>query len=422
MLFRRTFSGKEDIKAEVMRLGAQLSVRVAHSMLLLCDDIPTMSWFCYILWKGITRNRNHVLETLLRVMHFVYSKYIKPKTTTTTTNQDCDNSVQWELIRNTWKHFADGVKILNRFDFFLRRNIAYFDDRQLSSAIDKYKPQVLEKLDDKLRSVSEVDWFAKETIESNISALWKSLFDDGETISKAVESRFLRDLFMPIFGKPLPSDILALPITSSPYILGKNFETEEAKEEIVRLGVELSLYVAQSMFSLCDDIRTMLWFCYRLWRYAKVGIINEGHVMDRLLLVMHYVYTKYIKPKNGEYQIDGNNSAQWGVMWENDKNIGFEFCMLNCNVYIIKAGGPCGREATSPLEEAVKKLVETLECVRSVSEAYGFARDAMEPDILDMWKSLFDTEAKEASQTLRDMKQGIIRDLFLPLFNEAPPP
>ncbi|WZZ40238.1 hypothetical protein YC2023_036497 [Brassica napus] len=417
--YTRTFSGKEDIKAEVMRLGVEFSVHVAQSMLLLCDDIPTLSWFCYMLWKGVIRGQNHVLERLLRVMHFVYSKYIKPKRTAT--SQDCGNSVQWELIRNTWKHFADGVIILNRFDWFLRTNITYFDERQLSSAIDKYKQQVLEKLDDKLRSLSEVNGFAKVTIESNISALWKSLFDDGETISRAVESRFLRDLFMPIFRKPLPRDILAMPVVSSPYILGKNFETEELKEESVRLGVELSLYVAQSMFSLCDDIRTMLWFCYRLWRDAKAGAINEGHVMDRLLLVMHYVYTKYIKPTNGVYQIDGNNSARWGVMWETDKIIGYQFRMLNCTVYLLKAGGTCGREATSsPVEEGVKKLVETLECVRSVSKAYGFARDAMETDILDMWKSLFDTEAKEARHTLRAIKQGIIHDLFLPLFNEAP--
>lgn len=37
----------------------------------------------------------------------------------------------------------------------------------------------------------------------------------------------------------------------------------------MRLGVELSLYVVQSMFLLYDDTRTTLWFCYKLWRGAR---------------------------------------------------------------------------------------------------------------------------------------------------------
>lgn len=74
------------------------------------------------------------------------------------------------------------------------------------------------------------------------------------------------------------------------------------------------------------------------------------------------------------------------------------------------------------MEERVKKVWEKMGCVKAVSDANGFARDAMESDISELWRSLFEIEAKEATPTLETIKNEIIRDLFLPLSYDAPPP
>ncbi|ESQ42145.1 hypothetical protein EUTSA_v10014714mg [Eutrema salsugineum] len=197
---------------------------------------------------------------------------------------------------------------------------------------------------------------------------------------------------------------------------------QEMKEELLRLGVELSLYVAQSMFVLCDDVRTVLRFCYTIWIDAKVGAVNESHVIDRLLRVMHYVYTNYIKPKNGvvyDQNDDGNDSVQWELI---RVCFGGGFDFLSHVVYSLKSGETCrDRELANLVEQGVKNIEEMIGSVKGVSEANGFVWDDMESIILDMWKSLFDeeAEAKEATLTLNSIKNGIIRDLFLPLSNEV---
>ncbi|XP_010517194.1 PREDICTED: uncharacterized protein LOC104792689 [Camelina sativa] len=303
----------------------------------------------------------------------------------------------------------------------LRRIDSSFDDRLLSPAIKKYKQEVLKKLEEKLRSaedVSEAHGFARETLESNIFDLWKSLFDEEPT-PRVVRTRILSDLFTPILGKPVHSEIHALPVCS-PYILGKDFAMQELKEEVVRLGVELSLYIAESMFLLCDNIRMMLRFCYRLWRDAKRDLIGDSPVVERLLRVIHYVYTKDIKPKNGVYQNGGNNSAHWGLISRTSESFVAGFRDLDSLVLFLRAGEICGREFMSSIKEEVEKVGEKLLFVKAVSEANGFARDVMESNFLDLWKSLFDKEAKEATLTLKAIKNGILRDLFLPLYNEAP--
>lgn len=134
-LFCRTVvSGKEDIKKEVVQIRVELSLSLAKSIFLLCDDIHTMLGFCFKLWRRLMLQYNHVLERLLLVIHYVYSKEIKPKNGV---YQDGGNSVQWELIRTTWKEFADGIIVLHRLDTVLRRKVSPFDDRQLLSAIQK---------------------------------------------------------------------------------------------------------------------------------------------------------------------------------------------------------------------------------------------------------------------------------------------
>ncbi|EFH67439.1 hypothetical protein ARALYDRAFT_891183 [Arabidopsis lyrata subsp. lyrata] len=43
-----------------------------------------------------------------------------------------------------------------------------------------------------------------------------------------------------------------------------NKEKEKPKEEAIQLGVELSLFVAEAMFLLSDDLRSTLHFCFNL--------------------------------------------------------------------------------------------------------------------------------------------------------------
>uniref|UniRef100_A0A1J3EQZ1 Uncharacterized protein n=1 Tax=Noccaea caerulescens TaxID=107243 RepID=A0A1J3EQZ1_NOCCA len=201
----------------------------------------------------------------------------------------------------------------------------------------------------------------------------------------------------------------------TPVVSGK----KEMKEEVVRLGVELSLHVAQSMFLLCDNIGTLLGFCNGMRvaarRAATAVGLSESHVVDRLLLVMHHVYFRHIEPKIGVYQDDGEESES--VQFESVLKAGGYFLAglrhLNSAAHSLRGGGKGGRKLTRPVEKMVKKVEEKLGLVeKGVAEANGFDRDAIEPDVLGIWKSLFDVEAKEATETLQAIKNGIISDLF----------
>ncbi|CAA7031928.1 unnamed protein product [Microthlaspi erraticum] len=415
-----TVSRKEDVKEEVVRLGVELSLSVAESMFLLCDDVGTMLWFCYKLWKYTLPPSDLVSEKLLRVIHYVYSNDIKPKNGAYLAG---GSSVQWELIRTTWKDFTDGIIILHRLVSVLRRKDCSFDDRLLSSAITKYKQQVLKKLEDKLRSakhVSEGNGFARDTMESNISDLWKSLFEQeaGQATHRVTRSRILSDLFQPILDESWHSDIPTLPVYS-PYILGTDFAKQEMRKEVVGLGVELSLYVAESMFLLCDDIRGMLLFCFKLWRDVKRDLKPCSPVVERLLRVMHHVYSKNIKPKNEVYQISGK-SAQWELVRSSLESFDTGIRDVHNLVLILEEQGSWadGREFTSRVEEALKKIEEKLRCARHVSEMNGFVRDAMESDIEDLWETLFDKETEEA-WSLKVTREEILSDLFHPILSES---
>lgn len=213
---------KEEMKKEVIQLGVKLSVSVVESMFLLCDDIRTMLFFCYRLWRGYNPRPYPVLERLLRVMHCVYLRDIKPKKRVF---KNYGQSVQWRLISTTWEDFDKGVMVMHRLVRILRRKGRSYDDRLLFSAIEKYK-QVLKRLDDKLRSkknVSEKNGFMRETIEPNIYDLWKSIFDEEakETTYtlKEIRNSIISGIFDPISGKPIHRKIRALP-SHTPYILG----------------------------------------------------------------------------------------------------------------------------------------------------------------------------------------------------------
>ncbi|CAA7034885.1 unnamed protein product [Microthlaspi erraticum] len=386
-------------------------------MFLLCDDIDTLLFFCLRLWRDVLPQCDPVLERLLLVMYHVYSKDIKPK------NGGDGKSVQWKFVRTIWNDFVCGIVVLHRLVLVLRRKDCSFDDQLLSSAIAKCK-QELKSLEDKLRSakdVSEANGFAREVIESSVSHFWKSLFD-GREATRVIRKRVLRDLFEPISGKTWDTEIRALTLYS-PYILGKDFAKQELKNEAVRLGVGFSLHVAQLMFLLCDDIRSMLWFCYKLWRVVKREWNPNSPVVERLLRVIHHVYLKDIKPRNGVYRNDGS-SVKLRLAGTTLHYFQFGVTSLDLLVMSLRGEGSFsdGRVCASMVEEDVKKIEEKLRRGEAVSEANGFRKEAIECSIYGLWESLFDKEAKEATQTLQMIKNEILGDLFLPLHNEVAPP
>ncbi|XP_019089998.1 PREDICTED: uncharacterized protein LOC104737890 [Camelina sativa] len=534
-------AGIRDLHNLFMRLevnGTSLSVSVAESMFLLCDDIHTMLWFCFKLWKYTLPPSSPVSERLLRVFHYVYSKDIKPK------NRgfccpDGGNSVHWEFVKTTWKDFTDGVIVLDRLVLLLRKKDCSFDDRLLSSAVENYKQQVLKKLEDKLlfaKDVSELNGFAREIVASNVSDLWKSLFDEeeeaGEPSPEVTRNRIISDLFQPILGDSCHCEITTLPVTS-PYILGSEFAMQGIREEVVQLGVELSLCVAESMFLLSDEIRSVLQFCLKLWRSVRRFRKTGSPVGERLLRVMHHVYSRNIKPKNGVYH-SGYKSVHWDLIrttWEDfvagirdlhnlfmrlevngtsgireevvQLGVELSLCVaesmfLLCDeIWSVlqfclklwksvrrfrKTGSPVGerllrvmhhvysrnikpkngvyhsgyksvhwdlirttwedfvagirdlhnlfmrlevngtsaggREYTSRVKELLKKVKEKLRCAKDVLEANGFAMEAMESNILGLWKSLFNRVTEEA-WARNAMRREIIMDLFQPLLKET---
>ncbi|KAJ4887686.1 hypothetical protein Rs2_27434 [Raphanus sativus] len=351
--------GKKDMKDEVIRLGVELSVSVAESMYLLCDDIRTMLFISLALWKYVLPERSPVVERLFLVIHHIYSKDIKPKNGVLLYQKGEGKSRQWDLIKTAWNDFVCGIIVLHRLVCVLRvKEYCCYDDRLLLSAIGKYK-QELKNLEDKLRSdrdVSEGNGFARETIKSNISHFWKSLFDEEgkEEIPREIKNRMLGEWLRPIDGETWDIEIKSLPL-HSPYILGRYFAKQELKDEVVRVGVELSLYVAQSMFLLCDDIRTVLWFCFKLWRDTKRYSYANSLVLERVLRVIHYVYFKYIEPMNGVYRNDGLSvQVRLSGVLENFDDV---ILSLDVLVPVLRQEGrcACGRSFMFSMEEQLEE-------------------------------------------------------------------
>ncbi|XP_019094926.1 PREDICTED: uncharacterized protein LOC104757841 [Camelina sativa] len=160
----------------------------------------------------------------------------------------------------------------------------------------------------------------------------------------------------------------------SPYAKDINLSNyEKQKEEAVRLGVDLSLSVAEAMFLLSDDMRSMLLFCLWLLKYAGNKDINApvvGRELDRFVLIL----------RNRE-------SSRGGVVKPSD----FEH-----------------------YNQELKKLEETLRSSKDVSaEANGFAREAIKSNILYLWKSLFETSQPKVTNP-----RTRILEMFRPLFNQ----
>ena len=184
----------------------------------------------------------------------------------------------------------------------------------------------------------------------------------------------------------------------------------------MRLGVELSLYAAESMFLVCDDIRSVLLFCERLWLAVEKDMRqhHDSPVIERLLRVFHYVYfyLKHIKPKNGGVFRDGGTSVHWKLAMASFEDINAGIRDLDV---FVREGS---REFTpTSIDKALKNIEKKLRRAKAVSKANGFARDAMESDVLVMWKSLFDKPTEDL-WTVKLKRLGILNDMFHPLYKE----
>ncbi|OAP15306.1 hypothetical protein AXX17_AT1G35540 [Arabidopsis thaliana] len=192
----------------------------------------------------------------------------------------------------------------------------------------------------------------------------------------------------------------------------KEKQKHKQKEEAVQLGVELSLFVAEAMFLLSDDIRSMLVFCFWLFKYA--GKRNfDGPVVGRVFYVIQYVFETYIKPKNGVYK-DGGKSSQWEQFKTSSYHFSFGVRVLARIVSILEIGGLVKPSGFKHYNQELKKLEEHLRSVKDVSEANGFAREAIESSIFHLWKSLF-----EATPEMIHPSKSKVLELFSPLLNEA---
>ncbi|ESQ38894.1 hypothetical protein EUTSA_v10001845mg, partial [Eutrema salsugineum] len=177
----------------------------------------------------------------------------------------------------------------------------------------------------------------------------------------------------------------------SPYVKGTAFTKmeEKQKEEAVQLGVELSLFVAEAMFLLSDDIRSVSLFCFWILRRAGNGDYR-GPAVGRVSRVIQYVFATYIKPKKRVYH-DGGKSIQCQLIGTFQKNFIFGMRGLAHIVSILKIGGLVKPSVLEHYNQELKKLEENLRSVRDVSEANGFSRELIEFNILHLWKSLFET-------------------------------
>ncbi|CAG7876945.1 unnamed protein product, partial [Brassica rapa] len=185
---------------------------------------------------------------------------------------------------------------------------------------------------------------------------------------------------------------------------------KEQKEEAARLGVELSLFMAEAMFILSDDRRSMTYFCF--FTLFKTKMDRRGPAVRRLYRVIQHVYATYIKPKNLVY-IDGGKSTQSKLMGTFRQDFVSAIRGLAHTVSTLEIGCLVKPSVFEQYNQELKKLEENLGSVKDVSEANGFAREAIESEILPLWKSLFETN----SQVIK-LDKTINSELLRPLLNE----
>ncbi|XP_010478928.1 PREDICTED: uncharacterized protein LOC104757836 isoform X2 [Camelina sativa] len=194
---------------------------------------------------------------------------------------------------------------------------------------------------------------------SNISTISMKM----ESMSMTTHDRVVRN------NKRLPQS------RYSPYTLGTT-EKKKQKEEVFRLGVELSLYVAEAMLLVSDDIRSLLLFGTQLiMKFTGEKDNNiRSQVVERLIVVMLYVFETYIKPKNGVYQADGK-STQLELINACTQHFAYGVRNLERIVLVFRNGGIMPPSDLEDYNQELKKLEEKLRSCKDVSEANGFARE-----------------------------------------------
>ncbi|KAG7593945.1 hypothetical protein ISN45_Aa01g027290 [Arabidopsis thaliana x Arabidopsis arenosa] len=200
----------------------------------------------------------------------------------------------------------------------------------------------------------------------------------------------------------------------SPYTAKIKLTIEKQKDESLRLGVELSLFVAEAMFLLSDDIHSMLVFCYQIV-YECTGNKekkNPTQVVKSLMYVMLYVFETYIKPKNGVYQADGK-STQLELIKSSTEHFAYGVRNLERIILVLNNGGLMPQSDFEHFNQELKKLEEKLRSSKDVSEANGFARDAIKSNILHLWARKSLVPPKIINAPIR------IAEMFRPLLNQA---
>ncbi|EOA38452.1 hypothetical protein CARUB_v10010102mg, partial [Capsella rubella] len=236
---------------------------------------------------------------------------------------------------------------------------------------------------------------------------------DISTISKQMESMSMTDHVRVLrHNKRLPQ------FRYCPYTIRttkeKEKEMEKQKEEARRLGIELSFLVAEAMFLLSDDIRSILLFCFWLFKNKEGKRKFQGPVLGRVFRVIQHVFVFYIKPKKGVYKDAGQS-----IQWEHLKACAYYFAygvrVLVTIVSVLEGGCLVKQSAFKDYNQEVKKLEENLRSVKDVIEANGFSREAIESRVLYFWKSLFVT----SSTVLVLPDKPTVHMLFRDLLNEA---
>ncbi|KAG2309444.1 hypothetical protein Bca52824_029192 [Brassica carinata] len=106
---------------------------------------------------------------------------------------------------------------------------------------------------------------------------------------------------------------------------------------------------------------------------------------------------------------DGGTSLHWKMAMASFED--FHAGIRDLDVFVREGFMP------TSIDKALKNIEEKLRRAKAVSKANGFTKNAMESDVLIMWKSLFDKPSEDL-WTLKMMRLGILNDMFHPLLKE----
>ncbi|KAL0685129.1 hypothetical protein Bca4012_051977 [Brassica carinata] len=161
---------------------------------------------------------------------------------------------------------------------------------------------------------------------------------------------------------------------------------EEMKKEVIQLGVKLSL----SSLNPCSYFVMISVLCY-------------------------------IKPKKRVFKNYGQY-AQWRLIsttWEDFAN-GVMVMFSLVRVLRRKDWSYDNHDrllfsAIEKFKQVLKRLDDKLRSKKNDWEKNGFMRETIEPNIYELWKSIFDEKAKETTHTLKEIRNRIISCIFDPI-------